>query len=116
MSVFLSEPRYHLRQTDNRPGACASTLTLIVAGVLVLVVAGFYEVRTKRDALFPPIAFRDRTIGEYPINSGRGTLLTIVVVITLATTFLHNFAFNAGTFYLALYFQVSQLCFSSADV
>ncbi|OJT04785.1 hypothetical protein TRAPUB_4579, partial [Trametes pubescens] len=68
--------------------ACASTLTLIVAGVLVLVVAGFYEVRTKRDALFPPIAFRDRTI-----------------VITLATTFLHNFAFNAGTFYLALYFQ-----------
>ncbi|EIW64531.1 amino acid permease ScVBA-like protein [Trametes versicolor FP-101664 SS1] len=67
--------------------ACASTLTLIVAGVLVLVVAGFYEVRTKRDALFPPIAFRD------------------LLVITLATTFLHNFAFNAGTFYLALYFQ-----------
>ncbi|KAI0639128.1 amino acid permease ScVBA-like protein [Trametes polyzona] len=68
--------------------ACASTLTLIVAGVAVLVAAAFYEVRTKRDALFPPIAFKDRTI-----------------VITLATTFLHNFAFNAGTFYLALYFQ-----------
>ncbi len=29
-----------------------------------------------------------------------------VPVITLAVTFLHNFAFNAGTFYLALYFQV----------
>ena len=27
-------------------------------------------------------------------------------VITLAVTFLHNFAFNAGTFYLAVYFQV----------
>ncbi|KAI0823070.1 amino acid permease ScVBA-like protein [Trametes gibbosa] len=67
---------------------CASTLTLIVAGVLILIIAAFYEVRTKRDALFPPIAFRDRTI-----------------VITLATTFLHNFAFTAGTFYLALYFQ-----------
>ncbi|KAI9066692.1 amino acid permease ScVBA-like protein [Trametes sanguinea] len=67
---------------------CASTLTLIVVGILVLVAGAFYEVRTKRDALFPPIAFRDRTI-----------------VITLATTFLHNFAFNAGTFYLALYFQ-----------
>ncbi|CDO70257.1 hypothetical protein BN946_scf184942.g57 [Trametes cinnabarina] len=67
---------------------CASTLTLIVIGILVLVAGAFYEVRTKRDALFPPIAFRDRTI-----------------VITLATTFLHNFAFNAGTFYLALYFQ-----------
>ncbi|KAH9853062.1 amino acid permease ScVBA-like protein [Lenzites betulinus] len=67
---------------------CASTLTLIVVGVLVLVIAALYEVRTKRDALFPPIAFKDRTI-----------------VITLATSFLHNFAFNAGTFYLALYFQ-----------
>ena len=29
-----------------------------------------------------------------------------LLVITLAVTFLHNFAFNAGTFYLALYFQV----------
>ncbi|KAI0670178.1 amino acid permease ScVBA-like protein [Trametes maxima] len=66
----------------------ASTLALIVVGILVLIAGAFYEVRTKRDALFPPIAFRDRTI-----------------VITLATTFLHNFAFNAGTFYLALYFQ-----------
>ncbi|KAI0374453.1 amino acid permease ScVBA-like protein [Pilatotrama ljubarskyi] len=66
----------------------ASTLTLIVLGILVLIAAAFYEVRTRRDALFPPIAFKDRTI-----------------VITLATVFLHNFAFNAGTFYLALYFQ-----------
>ncbi|KAI0768563.1 amino acid permease ScVBA-like protein [Trametes elegans] len=65
-----------------------STLALIVIGVFVLAAAAIYEVRTTRDALFPPIAFRDRTI-----------------VITLATTFLHNFAFNAGTFYLALYFQ-----------
>jgi len=28
------------------------------------------------------------------------------VVIILVVTFLHNFAFNAGTFYLALFFQV----------
>lgn len=27
-------------------------------------------------------------------------------MITLVVTFLHNLAFNAGTFYLALYFQV----------
>ena len=27
-------------------------------------------------------------------------------MITLAVTFLHNFAFNAGTFYLVVYFQV----------
>ncbi|KAI8995388.1 amino acid permease ScVBA-like protein [Trametes punicea] len=66
----------------------ASTLSLIIIGILVLVSGAFYEVRTKRDALFPPLAFKDRTI-----------------VITLATTFLHNFAFNAGTYYLALYFQ-----------
>ncbi|KAI0735458.1 amino acid permease ScVBA-like protein [Earliella scabrosa] len=68
--------------------ACASTLSLIVTGIVVLLLGVIYEVRTKRDALFPPIAFKDRTI-----------------VITLAVTFLHNFAFNAGTFYLALYLQ-----------
>ncbi|RPD63229.1 amino acid permease ScVBA-like protein [Lentinus tigrinus ALCF2SS1-7] len=66
----------------------ASTLALIVTGLVVLLLGVIYEVRTERDALFPPIAFKDRTI-----------------VITLAVTFLHNFAFNAGTFYLALYFQ-----------
>ncbi|TFK89767.1 amino acid permease ScVBA-like protein [Polyporus arcularius HHB13444] len=66
----------------------ASTLVLIVTGLVVLLLGAIYEVRTERDALFPPIAFKDRTI-----------------VITLAVTFLHNFAFNAGTFYLALYFQ-----------
>ncbi|EJF66452.1 amino acid permease ScVBA-like protein [Dichomitus squalens LYAD-421 SS1] len=65
-----------------------STLALIVTGIVVLVLGAIYEVRTKRDALFPPIAFKDRTI-----------------VIILAVTFLHNLAFNAGTFYLALYFQ-----------
>ncbi|KAI1797613.1 amino acid permease ScVBA-like protein [Ganoderma leucocontextum] len=68
--------------------ACASTLVLIVTGIVVLLLGVTYEVRTKRDALFPPIAFKDRTI-----------------MITLVVTFLHNLAFNAGTFYLALYFQ-----------
>lgn len=28
-------------------------------------------------------------------------------MLILIVSFLHNFAFNAGTFYLALYFQVS---------
>lgn len=59
-------------------GLCASTLTLIVVGVLVLVIAAFYEVRTKRDALFPPIAFKDRTIGECPSRRDAKTLLIIV--------------------------------------
>ncbi|KAI0757307.1 major facilitator superfamily domain-containing protein [Daedaleopsis nitida] len=64
------------------------TVALIVAGIVVLLLAATYEVRTKRDALFPPVVFKDRTI-----------------VITLVASFLHNFAFNAGTFYLALYLQ-----------
>ncbi|EMD30934.1 hypothetical protein CERSUDRAFT_163630 [Gelatoporia subvermispora B] len=66
----------------------AATITLILVGVVVLMSGGVYETRTKRDALFPPVAFRDLTI-----------------VIVLFIIFLHNFAFNAGTFYLALYFQ-----------
>ncbi|KAH9947709.1 amino acid permease ScVBA-like protein [Amylocystis lapponica] len=65
-----------------------STLNLIIIGLVVLVGGGLYEVRTKRDALFPPIMFKDLTI-----------------VIILIIVFLHNFAFNAGTFYLALFFQ-----------
>ena len=83
---------------------------MIVTGIVVLVLGGIYEVRTKRDALFPPIAFRDRTIGTGTIRILLGKRsLTCVTVITLAVTFLHNFAFNAGTFYLALYFQVRRL-------
>ncbi|KAI0786081.1 amino acid permease ScVBA-like protein [Abortiporus biennis] len=66
-----------------------STLALIISGLVVLVFAGCYELRTKRDALFPPSVFYN---------------LTTVVILTI--NFLHNFIFNAGTFYLALYFQV----------
>ncbi|KAF9243867.1 major facilitator superfamily domain-containing protein [Melanogaster broomeanus] len=66
-----------------------STLSLILSGPVTLVVGGFYEAHTKRDALFPPTAFRSLT-----------------VVFILIITFLHNLAFTAGTFYLALYFQV----------
>ncbi|KAL4069436.1 major facilitator superfamily domain-containing protein [Scleroderma citrinum] len=65
-----------------------STLSFIISGPLILVLGGFYEMHTKRDALFPPAAFRSFT-----------------VVIILVVTFLHNLAFNSGTFYLALYFQ-----------
>jgi len=47
-----------------------------------------YEKNTTRDCLFPETAFNDTT-----------------TVMILLITFLHNFAFNAGTFYLALYYQ-----------
>ncbi|KAF8140012.1 major facilitator superfamily domain-containing protein [Boletus edulis] len=65
-----------------------STLSLIIIGPLILTIGGFYEVHTSRDALFPPVAFQ--------------SLTTVCILII---TFLHNLAFNAGTFYLALYFQ-----------
>jgi hypothetical protein len=46
-----------------------------------------------------------------PLVSSNGDLLMRLLsvkglVIILVITFLHNFAFNAGTFYLALYYQV----------
>ncbi|GJE87743.1 MFS general substrate transporter [Phanerochaete sordida] len=64
------------------------TLILIISGLAVLILGGCYEVRTKRDALFPRTAFVDST-----------------TIIILVVNFLHNLCFNAGTFYLALYFQ-----------
>ncbi|KAG9314590.1 major facilitator superfamily domain-containing protein [Chiua virens] len=65
-----------------------STLSLIIIGPLILIAGGFYEAHTTRDALFPPAAFRSLTI-----------------IFVLLITFFHNLAFNAGTYYLALYFQ-----------
>ena len=82
-----------------------------MTGIVVLLLAGIYEVRTKRDALFPPIVFKDRTIGtSSPPALGKLPSHFGSPVITLAVTFLHNFAFNAGTFYLALYLQVRDFC------
>ncbi|KAG2156490.1 major facilitator superfamily domain-containing protein [Suillus bovinus] len=65
-----------------------STLLLVTLGPVILACGGFYEVHTTREALFPPAVFKS---------------LTVVIILTV--TFLHNFAFTSGTFYLALYFQ-----------
>ncbi|KAF9459435.1 major facilitator superfamily domain-containing protein [Collybia nuda] len=67
-----------------------STLSLISLGIVILVCGGVYETYTTRDCLFPPSTFKN-----------------ITAVIILFVTFLHNFAFNAGTFYLALYYQAA---------
>ncbi|KAJ7139776.1 MFS general substrate transporter [Mycena epipterygia] len=67
-----------------------STLLLICLGFVILACGGLYETRTKRDCLFPAAIFRDRR--------------TIVVLVI---TFFHNVAFNAGTFYLALFYQAA---------
>ncbi|KAF9036500.1 amino acid permease ScVBA-like protein [Hymenopellis radicata] len=66
----------------------ATTITTLTLGLGILICAGVYEIRTKRDCLFPPTAFTNPT-----------------AVIILVITFLHNFAFTSGTFYLALFFQ-----------
>ncbi|KAF5377427.1 hypothetical protein D9615_005144 [Tricholomella constricta] len=75
--------------TDNG-WAAPSTVVLIILGLIVLVCGGVYEAHTSRECLFPPSTFKDLT-----------------AVIILIVTFLHNFAFTAGTFYLALYYQAA---------
>ncbi|KAJ4489595.1 major facilitator superfamily domain-containing protein [Lentinula edodes] len=66
------------------------TIVLIVMGLLILVCGSIYEAHTTRDSLFPPTMFKNITA------------VTILVIV-----FLHNFAFNAGTFYLALFYQAA---------
>ncbi|KAJ7129981.1 amino acid permease ScVBA-like protein [Mycena crocata] len=67
-----------------------STLLLICLGFVILVCGGVYETRTKRECLFPSATFSD-----------------IRTIVVLAITFFHNVAFNAGTFYLALFYQAA---------
>ncbi|KZP00909.1 MFS general substrate transporter [Calocera viscosa TUFC12733] len=64
------------------------TLPLIIGGVILFGLGILNEAITKRDAVLPPKLFRARE-----------------PALLLAMTFLHNFAFTAGTFYLALYYQ-----------
>ncbi|TDL28795.1 MFS general substrate transporter [Rickenella mellea] len=68
--------------------ASPSTLVPLLVGFTVLVIGSVYEMRTKRDPLFPASMFSD-----------------VRIAVILIISFLHNFAFNAGTFYLALYYQ-----------
>ncbi|KAE9410733.1 amino acid permease ScVBA-like protein [Gymnopus androsaceus JB14] len=67
-----------------------STIVLIISGLLILVCGSVYEAYTTRDSLFPPTMFKN---------------LTAVTILVIA--FLHNFVFNAGTFYLALFYQAA---------
>lgn len=63
-------------------------IALLSTGLLLLVVGVLYEFYTTRVAILPKVLFSSRT-----------------EVIILIITFFHNVAFNAGTFYLALFFQ-----------
>lgn len=44
-------------------GTSPATLLLIIFGPLILILGGYYEAHTSRDALFPPVAFRSLTVG-----------------------------------------------------
>lgn len=73
---------------DENGWKSATTITMLVLGLLILVGGGVYETYTGRDCLFPKTVFTDRS-----------------AVIILVVTFVHNFAYNAGLFYLAFFFQ-----------
>lgn len=87
-----------------REGASPLILSLLIIGVLLLLYAGYHEIHTSRECLFPPTSFNNLSTGYLLpfIFTGLWILLVVILIIT----FLHNFAFSAGTFYLALFFQV----------
>ncbi|TCD71968.1 hypothetical protein EIP91_000100 [Steccherinum ochraceum] len=67
----------------------ASTIVLLVVGVVVVICAGFWEAYTGRSPIVPPRLFRTRT-----------------TALLLISAFLHSFAFFTLAFYLPVYFQV----------
>ena len=93
-----------------REGASPSILSLLIIGVLLLLYAGYHEKHTSRECLFPPTTFNNLSTGYlflFIFTRPSETILAVILIIT----FLHNFAFSAGTFYLALFFQVRPLYF-----
>jgi len=45
------------------PGTAPTTLGLIIGGTVLLALGAVYEVRTSREALFPPQLFKDVSCG-----------------------------------------------------
>jgi hypothetical protein len=84
-----------------------SSLTLISVGPFILLLGVFYESRTTRDALFPLNLILQLPIGKLnPIANKLYRSIKPFTASILLLTFLHNVAFTAGTYYLAIYFQV----------
>jgi len=91
-----------------REGSSPSILSLLIIGILVLLYGGYHEKHTSKECLFPPTTFNDLSTG-YLLHFIFKSLSEYYLVVILSITFLHNFAFNAGTFYLALFYQVRLL-------
>ena len=89
------------------PGTAPATLGLIMGGMIFLALGHVYEIRTSREALFPPQLFKDISCGtvtflpHLALYSRAMDTVSILVVV-----FLHSFCFTAGTFYITIYFQV----------
>ena len=86
-------------------GNAPTALALLIPGPLLLIIGVVYEIRTPRVAVLPSALFRSRTEGKLCLIQYRIHLTEWTVIILIAS-FFHNVAFNAGTFYLALYYQV----------
>ena len=54
---------YWIYLTVRYPGAAPTTLSLILGGAVLLALGAVYEVRTSREALFPPQLFKDVSCG-----------------------------------------------------
>lgn len=88
------------------PGTAPSTLGLIIGGALLLAFGAVYEVKTSREALFPPQLFKDISCGIVPPFCLTKPGIHEPTVAILIVVFLHSFCFTTGTFYIAIYFQV----------
>ena len=89
-----------------REGSSPLILSLLIFGVLLLLFAGFHEKHTSKECLFPPTTLHNLSTGYLLPIIFHGSLSERLLGVILIITFLHNFAFSAGTFYLALFFQV----------
>lgn len=69
--------------------ASAETISLLVVGICLLVVATYVEITTKKSAIIPPRLFKTRTT----------TSILLMV-------YCHGFGFISGSYYLPLYFQI----------
>jgi hypothetical protein len=81
-------------------------MTLLVLGPILLVIGVVYETRTTRVAVLPSTLFKSRTEGKPLLHCDAQVSHSEGTVVILIVSFFHNVALNAGTFYLAIYYQV----------
>ena len=78
VSVFSAQCTGPLNLNVPYSGAAPTTLGLIIGGTVLLALGGVYEVRTSREALFPPQLFKDVSCGSVtsPFRQTRHSQMT----------------------------------------